>query len=432
MVGVDETGLLKSEESIMDYLAIRAKNELEREKSFTPQESLKFLSNKDNFRFIQDGIKRELRRLGKNEDLKSFRQLMREKGVLSFDGEQEKKWFEEILLPNKESAIKMCFAFGLSSKKERGNPEAVTATEFLWNVCRINGFNYRCAEDIIYCYALDKGGSFAEANELIRVFNAQVTGVQYDDSADETKGTYTLWRNFCDLSDWTQDELITELIENAEHFYRYNKTSKIEFQKLYKSLYKLMSDDIAKDQVHTGAAQIEGYTVKGNSKTVNISAEIIFSGFVRGLALKQQSKRGNHVEAAKTIFGSIIDKLPTEYFIDEMKSTAINKKNTTTDHGHGHARKVYILCFFSKYVLEWRKTWEKDGRKPISFYEYFYRTLDDKLLRCSYGALYPANPFDWLILSCIKKLDEFDIDEDIDILELFNEIIELLASEQDN
>ena len=381
---------------------------------------------------MSDGIKRELWRLGKNENLKDFRQLMRDKGVLSSDGELEKKWFEENSLPGKESAIKMCFAFGLSSQRDENNADSVTATEFLWNVCRINGFNYRCAEDIIYIYALDKRETFAKAAALIRLYELKIGDVEYDDSADETKGTSTLWGIFRDLSDWTEDELITELIDNAEHFYGYNKSSKIEFQKLYKSLSKLISIDIAEDRVHTHVAQIEGYSGTGTKKTVNLSAEIIFDGFIQALALEQQSKRGNHVDAARTVFGSIIDKFPTEYYFDEMKSTAKNKKDTTTDHGHGYARKVFVLCFFSKYILEWRKSWEKGGRKPVSFYNDFYRALDSKLQRCSYGALYPANPFDWLILNCVKSLDEFDVNEDMDTLELFNDMVRLLASEQED
>jgi hypothetical protein len=55
--------------------------------------------------------------------------------------------------------------------------------------------------------------------------------------------------------------------------------------------------------------------------------------------------------------------------------------------------------------------------------------LNDKLRKCSYGRLYPANPCDWLILNGVRSRDEVDPYEDMDAEELFNEALILLAKE---
>jgi len=127
-----------------------------------------------------------------------------------------------------------------------------------------------------------------------------------------------------------------------------------------------------------------------------------------------------------------LDNFPVQNSFNEMRSGAKKYRAKATDLGHGYARKAFVLCFFSLYILEWKKFWESpENKTPVSFFNDFYRRLNGKLHRCSYGLLYPAHPFDWLILKCVKALDNVDPQEDMDALELFNETLKLLALEQE-
>ena len=56
----------------MDGITIKARNELEREKSFSPQEALKFLREKENFRFTSNGIIRAIKSRGISGDDKKL------------------------------------------------------------------------------------------------------------------------------------------------------------------------------------------------------------------------------------------------------------------------------------------------------------------------------------------------------------------------
>jgi hypothetical protein len=62
-------------------------------------------------------------------------------------------------------------------------------------------------------------------------------------------------------------------------------------------------------------------------------------------------------------------------------------------------------------------------RPKRSFYRNFYAKLDVDLLDCGFGLLHAANPFDWIILSCVRALDN-DATEDLDgTLQLFNDLL---------
>jgi hypothetical protein len=74
-----------------------------------------------------------------------------------------------------------------------------------------------------------------------------------------------------------------------------------------------------------------------------------------------------------------------------------------------------------KMQLFFLKSFHNFDTISIVYFNRFYKFI--------YGRLYPANPFDWLILNCVRSLDEVDPYEDMDAEELFNETIILFAKE---
>ena len=56
-------------------------------------------------------------------------------------------------------------------------------------------------------------------------------------------------------------------------------------------------------------------------------------------------------------------------------------------------------------------------------YNNFYTQLNDTLIECGMAHLYPADPFDWLILKSAKALTQ--LDRDSDPIEYFNDILRL-------
>jgi len=324
----------------------------------------------------------------------------------------------------------MCFAFGLS---DISKPK--TAGEFLFNVCQINGFNYRVAEDIIFYYSLTHDEDYGYAERLIAEYKEKTAGVKVGDGY-ETSPTEEVEEIFKELAVMSEEEFMEKLVANAHNFIGYNKTAHNEFVRLYDELSELILNEIKEDNASSDAGEIDGYD-NGRGKDTRIRDEIIFDSFLRALTAKI---KGEAKRKTRDTLTDILDGFPAESDIVKMRSTAKNYRNWATGDGknvggndfhHGYARKAFILCFFNAYILDWKKVWDNPQSKtPVSFFNDFYRRLNSKLRSCSYGAIYPANPFDWLILKCAKLLDEADPFEDGDITEIWSETLKLLAMER--
>jgi hypothetical protein len=169
--------------------------EIEREKDFTPEEATEFLNKPQNFLSVSDGIKRELAGYGysgsDDELLKGFKKILKAGGFETGELRNANKWLLEDSRPNPkyDYPIRLCFAFGLSGQ---------AALDFLWKVCRVNGFNFRRVRDVVYCYCLNDGKSFADAGRLIAEYERTTVGHQAS-VEDATKRTQTLRRLFGDL-----------------------------------------------------------------------------------------------------------------------------------------------------------------------------------------------------------------------------------------
>jgi len=419
----------------MDGITIEARNALEHEISFTPEKSEEFLNNtvaflkdKSNFRFTSNGIKRELKRLGKEGDdealLQEFKNLMTEHGLLSVRGISEGTWFRDEARPSKDNAIRMCFAFGLSSKTP------TTALEFLWNVCRINGFNYRVVDDVVYYYALERGLSYSDADEIIGEYEAKVkeANIVFNDE-DETKSTSVMWDIFEDMPELERADFVELLAENQKNFIGYNKTSRNAFIEVYNDLERLIADDIKDGNMGVEAAGFKPYST-GNIRDANVHAEVIYDGVLRALL---GDVNFSNITVPTLEKGSALEQImnhfPTQANMDAIKSNAKKNRKKATEFEQGFARKTFILCFLARYVLKYmRKSGSKSSK---SFYNDFYYSLETQLHKCSYGLLYPANPFDWLVLKSVKAIDTANLSE-TDALELFNEILALLIQEAEN
>lgn len=352
--------------------------------------------------------------------LQAFRKLMESKGLNSHDSELEGKWYRGELMPSKDYAIKMCFAFGLS---DISSPK--TAGDFLFHICQINGFNYRVAEDIIYYYALVHDEDYEYAQCLISDYREKTINV----IGKATSSTKDIENAFEDLAVMDKDVFMAELVGNAHNFIGYNKKAHDEFVLCYEKLTALVLEDIEKNNEVT--RNVGNYTYStGTTKSVEIEDEIIYEGFLRALTAK---KKGDVNKKVRTTLTDIFDEFPTEVRISGMSSSGERNRDKATGDGkgrkgknfhHGYVRKTFMLCFFAMYILDWKKVWDNiQSKTPVSFFNDFYRRLNNKLRNCSYGALYPSNPFDWLILKCAKLLDTIDPVEDIDITEVFNEIL---------
>ena len=382
----------------MTTLTRNALNEIIREKDYSPDALLAFLRDRDNFMSVPVGIKRELSRLGYdgngNALLEYFKTMLEKAGFNKDERKHAKKWLADGSLPSPKYnySIRLCFAFGLSGQ---------TALDFLWKVCRVNGFNFRRADDIVFCYCLENRKTYAEAKALFIRYEENTAGQEYEES-DATKRTHFLRSVFGNLAGMDESAFFGLLCENKKNFLKYSKTAYEEVLELGRSLTAAVKAQIADYNFRRKRCALMG----GYDYEVTLYPEIIFA-----FELISKASKGKG-----TTFGDIMERFPQERYLADM----FRLPSEATDKEHDKARKAFVLLYFANYALD---------PPPGEFFGDFVIVLNESLDRCGYAKLYPANPYDWLILKCIRSLDHVDQDTGDNPVELFNEVLMQLAEE---
>jgi hypothetical protein len=391
---------IKRRGAFMATLTLGALNAIVREKDYSPNAILPFINDSDNFISVSVGIKRELSRLGfeGNDDelLGHFKVVLTKAGFDRGERRHAKEWLLENHLPSPRFnyPIRLCFVFGLNEQ---------AALDFLWKTCRVNGFNFRRAEDIVYCYCLDNVRTYADATALIARYEEYTSEQSYEET-DATKRTHTLRSVFGNLASLDEATFFDLLCANKKNFIGYRKTAHEAVLRLGEKLTATIKSQIADYNFRRKRCALLG----GYDYDVSLYPELIFAFELIGKAAKGKD----------TPFGDIMERFPQERYLNEM----FRVPQTATDREHDTARKAFILLYFANYALD---------PPPDELFGEFVLALETELDKCGYAKLYPANPFDWLILKCVRSLDHIDQATGDNPIELFNEILVRLAEEGD-
>ena len=370
-----------------------------REQDYSPDAILRFLREGENFISVPVGIKRELSRLGYNgndeELLEGFKKVLEKAGFNKDERKRANKWLMDGRVPSPKYGypIRLCFAFGLSGQ---------AALDFLWKVCRVNGFNFRRADDIVFCYCLETGRTYAEAKTLLARYE-ESTAEQESGESIATKRTSLLRTVFGNLADMDEDVFMDLLCKNKKNFFKYSVTAHEEVLELGERLTSTLKTQIVDYNFYRKKCAI----LDGYEHDTTLYPEIIYA-----FELINQASKGN-----ATPFGDIMDRFPQERYLADMFRLPCE----ATDKEHDKARKAFMLLYFADYALD---------PPPDEFFGDFVIALNSALDRCGYAKLYPANPYDWLILKCIRSLDHINQCTGDNPVELFNDVLVQLAEEE--
>ena len=362
-------------------------------------------------------------------------------------------------------------------------------SSFLRKGCRRSSFNFRDAYDTIYFYCLMNGEPYSKAKELIKRYNDSAfkcPKIKFE----PYHATKTLKQTFlADNAFEDEEEFIHTMCANKHNFIGYSTTLVDALKEHYRKVCRLaiesfMADDIedivdnpdcvpgdekrvlasffskiaalpnAPDDFKTIIKEWE-YNKKWRdsdsskpqilnlyekhaewiwdnddlsteqlSKVIpeRILLRSIVSFADEQFTYKGNGKKDNYFAALKDSELSdkqygVFDKIPnTVYLTDFVKLAQAPKE----------ARKILILYAFVLYVNE--KSIAKLDVGPNFFYHDFFELLTQILDDCGLPFLYPADPFDWLILKSIRALDQTDDNTDtigniIDPLDFFQEVL---------
>ena len=374
----------------------------------------------------------------------------------------------------------------VTSGKTREEIETITydrVSSFLQKGCRRSSFNFRDAYDIIYFYCLMNGKPYSKAKELINRYN-DLDSKDPEISFESYHATKTLKQAFlADNAFEDEEAFVKAMCANKHNFIGYSKTLVDALEEYYRKVCRLAIEVLMADDIED--IVVDPACVPDDEKCVLTSFFSKIANLPNAHAdCKKIDKEWRNSKSAKSqilnlyekhaewIWGN--DNLSTEQlskiiparmllrsivsFAEEQFSYKRNgkkdnyfatlKNSELSDNQYGvfdnfpntryltdfvklaqaptEARKILILYVFVLYVNE--KSIAKLEVESNFFYNDFFELLTQILDDCGLPFLYPADPFDWLILKSIRALEQTEGNADIggnviDPIDFFQEIL---------
>jgi hypothetical protein len=423
------------------------------EECHTFDEVLNFLQDPDNYMTIKKGIRRDLMECldfqGDDADvIVDFKTIVRNYGFMNselrdFDAIAN-DWFYNNKLPTRSWAVKLCFAFGLDNEK---------AGHFMWKVCKLNGFCYRSAVDIIYCYCLANGKSYDTAKKLIAEYKANPNFAEATEykkivlervkgkSGNYTERTLTLRKEFANLKGMNSETFKKALFKRSRYLIDFNISAYTGITEQYQNVIEQLKRTAPAD-VGLGAITINRLNRHGKYKMIKLSESgivtaidgddeytVVLDGYNDKIEFSYEvvwrtlSKRSrliaeteDHdtrpIHAVNAVCDHVLDLIEALPSLSGFRGLMeISRPERATEKEYGSARKVFVFLYFVQFVLCWEHYLynnanpKSSDKSPNNFFSEFHEGLNDELEACGYGYLYYANPFDWHIMNCVRLLD---------------------------
>lgn len=480
----------------MATITQRAQDALNNQENYiSPEESLKYLNEPQNFQSFAKYMRRLVKNAGIEIEPENLGDYL-SKTVLALESlpknEQRniKNFFEKALKTDahgnplkmdpidRKLAMKLCFALKLNIQDSE---------ELLRKGCNTYGFNVRDAYEATCFYCILTGQDYSTVQGLLEQYdNASPDHVTFE-KAHQTQVMKAVLSGFS----WESNEqfLNTFLIPNKPNFTQHSRTTaqkyrelrcylceqiiqwnlasyenrndieKVESDELFSSvkeqISKLASEDTdfadyvaefsditeAEDVLSKIEARLRAKNL-GSSQGIDRYYDLINESvssrqlvkqtlwgipyiFKEGQKRKATLNDGKFAPHKNSLLNDspLMDCFPGRAPFDTLDKSVLESSKTLT------ARKTIVfLCFMNEFFdsLCSEANYTKNAHNPELAerqYNNFYTQLNNTLIECGMAQLYPADPFDWLILKSAKALTQFD--RDSDPIEYFNDILRL-------
>ena len=380
------------------------------------------------------------------------------------------RWFTKNRVPERDYAIKICFALGL------GYEDAV---QFLRKGCKSYAFNVRSAEEAVYMFCLLNGKSYQEAEELLRQYresdgNADIAKTNETSAKKESTDSHTtrflidsLKSGKCNDKTWEDSESFLQnyLLPNRIRFTNYAKTATRFYYDLKEELQvNIISDNLEIDIFNFDLGREERDTcllllmeiLQDNSSSYEdidklynslandfSSATTVWKDFVSILSntkhplFEKKNTLLNELMPLEELLRNILCDVPYDWSnfsyekgkkggevtVKSDRDFASYKRSLLEDLVKGILLKSTFEKFedapeLNTYTVSSRKIiillfylnyvydWKHKKTEKEKSYKLFFDELTDMLDDCQFACLYHADPFDWLILRSIKEWEK--------------------------
>lgn len=307
-------------------------------------------------------------------------------------------WIKESIPANpayRENLYNLCLALEMSLQETE---------EFFLKYYMTIPFNYKDRIDAVYYYGLKQGKTYSEINHILQIIESWS-----DEESETNKATYMVQM---DLSEIEEDDKLIEYLK--EHTFAKEKqfqTARIEIERLVGLNAVVAEKESALRE--TLDDERNHHKIIGDEYRANTNELLrVIYGFDHQSYYLGENKGLKRMAKCETLPERFRKRFPRNQEFSDIK------KGTASPEAY---RKALVIMKFYNYFGERILSYLK-ANKSNSIYDYQERAPEEcqddfdefilecsaSLAKCGFVALYPRNPFDWLILYCAHSSDPLD------------------------
>lgn len=296
-----------------------------------------------------------------------------------------KKWYTEHKRIQKETAIRICFAFGLTVEESE---------DFMRRICLLRGFDCHNVEEVIYFYAISNRLSYLEARELIgRVPQVNVGKIDFEKEILYTSAIVEEIGRFRN-----PEELMEYISANIRQFGYNNATA----YKYIRDMWKEISAEGGLAATERKRLYIEfndtDIVIEEQGKSRDSLWEIYLQ--ILGLAGNRIARLGTDrslkpiLKDNELLHAWAEDSFPGRVGLEKI----LNGEHVSEKLVH---KTILLLVFYRFWVKSALKSHSYQAKNGDT-----YRCtceINKYLMDAGYPELYPGDPFDWIILHAVEN-----------------------------
>ena len=296
-----------------------------------------------------------------------------------------KKWYTEHKRIQKETAIRICFAFGLTVEESE---------DFMRRICLLRGFDCHNVEEVIYFYAISNRLSYSEARELIgRVPQVNVGKIDFEKEILYTSAIVEEIGRFRN-----PEELMEYISANIRQFGYNNATA----YKYIRDMWKEISAEGGLAATERKRLYIEfndtDIVIEEQGKSRDSLWEIYLQ--ILGLAGNRIARLGTDrslkpiLKDNELLHAWAEDSFPGRVGLEKI----LNGEHVSEKLVH---KTILLLVFYRFWVKSALKSHSYQAKNGDT-----YRCtceINKYLMDAGYPELYPGDPFDWIILHAVEN-----------------------------
>lgn len=308
-----------------------------------------------------------------------------------------KKWYTEHKRIQKETAIRICFAFGLTVEESE---------TFMRRICLLRGFDCHNVEEVICYYALSNRLGYSEAQRLMeKIPRVNVGRIDFGQEILYTSAIVEEIKHFQSGEELTEyiNANIRQFGYNNATAYRYIRDMWKEIsaegglaQEERRKLYSEFSDGgeaIRENEAGSGTRE-QGRGKRSGNSLWDIYLQILGLAGSRIAILDTDRSLKPILKDNELLHAWAEDSFPSRVGLEKI----LNGEHASEHMVHKTILLLVFYRFWVKAALKNQSYQAKNGDTCRCICE-----INKYLIDAGYPELYPGNPFDWLILHAVEN-----------------------------